>query len=246
MRGKGGWLSLHKYGHCPKEIVMVGVGNNADVAYEFFTHDSPYEVVAFSVEKDFLDIYRKFDLPVVPFEEVEKRYSPHKYGMFIAIGYAKLNHLRARFYRQAKEKGYSLVSYISSEAFVWRNVEIGDNCFILENNVIQPFVRIGNDVTLWSGNHIGHCTIIKDHVYIASHAVISGFVEIGEYCFVGVNATFAESVKVQKNCLIGAGATILRDTKEDKVYGIKSTMPRDFDSLSPAAHDMFYPGGDAL
>lgn len=246
MRSRGGWLHLHERREWPKKIVMVGAGNVADIAYELFTHDSPYEVVAFSVDRDFLKSDTKFGLPVVPFETVEEQYSPDEYGMFIAIGYTKLNHLRARFYRQAKEKGFSLVSYVSSEAFVWRNVEIGENCFILEGNVIQPFVKIGNNVMLWSGNHIGHCTVIKDHVYIASHVVVSGFVEIGEYCFVGVNATFADNVTVGKNCLIGAGAIILRNTKEGKVYGMRTTMPRDFDTLSPAAREMFWPGGDAL
>lgn len=246
MRGRGGWLPLHERGEWPERIVMVGVGNIADVAYEFLTYDSPHEVVAFAVDKDYLKSDTKFGLPVVPFETVEEHYGPDEYGMFVAIGYAKLNHLRARFYRQAKEKGFSLVSYVSSEAFVWRNVEIGENCFILEDNVIQPFVNIGNNVTLWSGNHIGHCAVIKDHVYLASHVVVSGFVEIGEYCFVGVNATFADNVRVRKNCLMGAGAMILRDTEEGKVYGSKMTKPRDFDTLSPAAREMFWPEENML
>lgn len=229
-----------------ERIVVAGDSPIAEVAFEYFTHDSPYEVAAFTVDKDFMKNDTLFDRPIVPFETVEEQYSPREHKMFVAVGYTKLNRLRARFFEQAKAKGYSLVSYVSSQAFVWRNVEIGENCFIFEHNVIQPFVRIGNNVTLWSGNHIGHHTTIRDHCFIASHVVVSGFVEIGEYTFVGVNATFADTVKVGKNSVIGAGAIILKDTEEAKVYGTKMTTPRDLDTLSPAARKMFWPGEGAL
>ncbi len=210
-----------------EKIVIVGDSPIAEIAFEYFKYDSSYEVVAFTVDKAFMRSDTLFNLPIVPFETVQEVYVPGEYKMFVGIGYAKLNRLRARFFRQAKEKGYSLVSYVSSRAFVWRNVEIGENCFIFENNVIQPFVKIGNNVTLWSGNHIGHHSVIKDHSFISSHVVVSGFTEIGEYCFLGVNATIANNVKVGKNCLIGAGAIILRNTKEGEIYGSQMTSSRD-------------------
>lgn len=142
-----------------------------------------------------------------------------------------MNRVRTRLYSEAKAKGFSIASYVSSKAYVWRNVEIGENCFIFEDNVIQPFVKIGNNVIIWSGNHVGHHSVIKDHCFIASHVVISGFVEIGEYCFLGVNATIANNLKIAKNCLIGASAIILRDTEEGKVYGSKMSEPKKYTSF---------------
>lgn len=65
---------------------------------------------------------------------------------------------------------------ISSTAKVWPGTPIGDNCFIMENNVIQPFAQIGNDVTIWGGSIIGHGSVIKDHCFVAAHVVISGAV----------------------------------------------------------------------
>jgi sugar O-acyltransferase (sialic acid O-acetyltransferase NeuD family) len=117
-----------------------------------------------------------------------------------------------------KRKGFECVSYVSSHAFVWHNVEIGDNCFILENNVVQYGVTLGNDIVLWSGNHIGHRTVIRDHVFISSHVVISGYCEIGEHCFLGVNSSVSDHIKVANDCLVGAGALIHKDTKERMVY----------------------------
>ncbi len=199
-------------------IIIIGEGETGELAYDYFTHDSNYKVVAFSAEKDFIKNKTLFGLPVIPFEELEKIYEPKKYKAYVAVSYTQLNRIRTKLYKQAKEKGFSLASYISSHAFVWPNVEIGENCFIFENNVIQRSVKIGNNVTLWSGNHIGHRTVIKDNCFISSHAVVSGFCEIGENSFLGVNCCTSGALKIAKDCVIGAGAVVIHDTEEGKVY----------------------------
>src|SRR3712207_6479755 len=171
-----------------EKIVIVGDGETAELAYEYFTHDSPHEVVAFAVEREYRKKEELFGLPVVAFEEVETVYPPAEFRAFVAISYNKLNRVRARLFAETKRKGYRCLSYVSSRAFVWHNVELGENCFIFENNVVQYGVRVGNNVVLWSGNHVGHQTVIKDNVFISSHVVVSGYCEVGENCFLGVNS----------------------------------------------------------
>jgi sugar O-acyltransferase (sialic acid O-acetyltransferase NeuD family) len=156
-------------------------------------------------------------LPVVPFEQLAERYPPAEHGFFAAIVYSQLNRLRTRLYQQAKALGYQPASYISSRAAVWRNCRLGEHCFIFENNVVQPFVELGNNVVLWSGNHIGHHSRLGEHCFIASQVVISGFVQIGSSCFLGVNATVANNVRIGADCLIGAGALVTRDLPENTV-----------------------------
>jgi sugar O-acyltransferase (sialic acid O-acetyltransferase NeuD family) len=203
------------------KLIIVGDTAFAEIAYEYFTYDSEYEVVAFSVEQAYLKRETLFGLPVVPFETLETHYAPGDHRFFVAATYTQANKLRTRLYQQAKEKGYVPASYISSQAFVWRNCEIGEHCFIFEDNTVQPFVKIRNNVVLWSGNHIGHHSVIKSHCFISSHVVISGFCEIGEYCFMGVNSTVANNITIGNNCVIGAGALVLGDVPDDQtVVGI--------------------------
>ncbi len=201
-----------------KPILIVGTGEFAEIAYEYFTVDSPYEVVAFTVERGYLREDRLFELPVVPFDEVESRYDPATHGMFAAFLFSQLNRVRTRLYRAVKAKGYTPVSYVSSHAFVWRNAKIGENCFVFENNVIQYHVEIGNNVVLWSGNHIGHRTVIRDNCFVSSHVVISGYCDVDENCFFGVNSCIGDKVKIVRDSVIGAGAVVVRDTEEGKVY----------------------------
>jgi sugar O-acyltransferase (sialic acid O-acetyltransferase NeuD family) len=205
-----------------RKLVIIGDSAFAEIAYEYFLHDSEYEVVAFSVEQDFLQKTNLFGLPIVPFESLEESYSPGEHDVFAAVVYTHLNRLRTRLCQQAKSKGFNLASYISSKAFVWKNVELGEHCFIFENNVVQPFVKLGNNVVLWSGNHIGHHSTIKDNCFISSHVVISGFVEVGENCFLGVNSTIVNNLKIAKDCWIGPNVTINQDTQVGEIYRIPS------------------------
>jgi sugar O-acyltransferase (sialic acid O-acetyltransferase NeuD family) len=206
-----------------KSVVIFGTGDFAQVACVYLSQDSPHQVAAFTAHRDRIDSPELLGREVVPFEEIEARYPPTDYAMFVAIGYRRVNRARADAYGLCKAKGYELISYISSKATHWGEWTHGDNCFIFENNVIQPFVRMGDDVILWSGNHIGHHAEIGDHSFITSHVVVSGGVKVGPYSFLGVNATIRDRVTLGRSSVIGAGALILADTSEEAVYAASGT-----------------------
>lgn len=209
-----------------KPVVVFGLGDFARIAAVYLDADSPHEVVAFTADAERIDAPELLGRPVVPFETLAETHPPETHSMFVAIGFSGVNSARATVYERAKAAGYELVSYVSSQAMLVADVPIGDNCFVFESNVIQPFVRIGNDVILWSGNHVGHHSTIEDHVFVASHAVISGNVTVGASSFVGVNATIRDGVTIAPRCVIGAGALIMGDTEEGGVYAVKGTEPR--------------------
>lgn len=201
-----------------KKLIIFGVGDMAELAYYYFTNDSDYEVSAFTADAGYVEEDHLFGLPMVKYHELENSFPPSEYDIFIALSYSKLNDLRKNRYLDAKERGYTLASYISSKATILNDGAIGDNCFILEDNTIQPFVKIGNNVTLWSGNHIGHHSTISDHAFLASHVVVSGGVEIGEQSFIGVNATLRDHIKVGRKCVIGAGVLLLSSAGDDSLF----------------------------
>jgi sugar O-acyltransferase (sialic acid O-acetyltransferase NeuD family) len=195
-----------------RKLVIVGDSAFAEIAYEYFTHESDYEVVAFAVERAYLKRDSLFGVPVVAFEDLGETHDPADHHVFVAMVYTQLNRLRTRMMQAAKAKGYRLASFISPHAFVWRNVEIGEHCFIFEDNTVQPFVKIGDNVVLWSGNHIGHHSTIGNNCFVSSHVVISGFVDVGENCFLGVNSTVANNIKIGKDCWLAPDVTIVKDT----------------------------------
>jgi sugar O-acyltransferase (sialic acid O-acetyltransferase NeuD family) len=208
-----------------KKLIIVGDSAFAEIALEYFDADSNYEVVGFSVERVFLKRTEMRGLPVVAFEDLEQHFSPSTHYVYVATVYTQLNRLRARLAASAKRRGYQLASYVSSRAFVWRNVELGEHCFIFEDNTVQPFVKIGNNVVLWSGNHIGHHSVLRDNCFIASHVVISGFCDIGENSFLGVNATLANNITVGEDNWIGPNVALLKNTETGALYKTEQPEP---------------------
>jgi len=160
---------------------------------------------------------RLFGLPVIAVDEMELRYPPSEHEFFAAMVYTQGNRLRARLYTEAKAKGYRPASYVSPHAFLWRNVQLGEHCFVFEHNVLQPYVTVGDDVILWSGNHIGHHSTIASHTFFASHVVLSGFCNVGESCFLGVNATIANNITIGHRVTIGSGANVIGNVPDDQV-----------------------------
>lgn len=208
-----------------RRLVVFGAKQIAEVCAFYFDHDSEYEVVAFTVDGAFLDTSGFAGRPVVPFEEVASIYPPALHELFVAVSHQKMNRVRADKCAAARAMGYTLARYVSSKATTWPTLSIGENTFVMEANVVQPFATIGSNTILWSGNHIGHHARIGDHCFLASHIVVSGGVEIGDECFIGVNATLRDRIRVAERCLIGAGATVLKDTKPDEVYAAAATEP---------------------
>jgi sugar O-acyltransferase (sialic acid O-acetyltransferase NeuD family) len=202
----------------PKPLVIVGNGEIAEMACEYFDHDSDREVAAFVIGADYIKAPTLMGRPVTALSEMASAYPPEAFDAFVAIGDVQLNRIRRRHFDLCKAAGYSLASYVSSKAFVWRNVAIGENCFILEHNVLQPFTAIGDNVTLWSGNHIGHRSVVEDDVFMASHVVVSGFCRIGARSFLGVSAALAAHVAVAEDNYVAMGAVISASTEPDGIY----------------------------
>lgn len=201
-----------------KKLIIIGAGETANLAHEYFTYDSDYEVVAFAVHSCHKKENVFKNLPLIEFEKISMFYPKDEFFVFVALASERLNYNRTKVYKEVKDLGYKCASYISSKAFVWCNVKIGENCFILENNTLQPYVSVADNVTLWSGNHIGHQSVIKENVFISSHVVVSGFCEIGKNTFMGVNSCVADNVKIAKDNFIALGSVINKNTEEDKIY----------------------------
>jgi sugar O-acyltransferase (sialic acid O-acetyltransferase NeuD family) len=208
------------------KVVVFGTGSFAECVNFYLTHDSPHEVVAFTVHRDRIGQQSELaGLPVVAFEDLVASHPPDEHAMFVAVGYAKVNRVRAAICEEAKGKGYSLISYVSSKATTWGDTKVGENVFIFEDNTIQPFVAIGDDTVLWSGNHIGHHVTIGPHCFITSHVVVSGHVNVGAYCFIGVNATVRDAIAIGEANVIGSGALIMKTTQDNEVYIAPRTKP---------------------
>jgi sugar O-acyltransferase (sialic acid O-acetyltransferase NeuD family) len=205
------------------KIVIFGIGRGANVATRYFRDDSPHEIVAYTVDDPFADRKTFMDRPVVPFSRIDKEFPFVDCEMFVLMGFQGMNAVREEKFRAAQAKGYSFASYISSRIGGWQSPAFGENCFILEGNCFNYDVKVGKNVVMWSSNHVGDLSVIEDHVFISSHVVLSGEVNIGSHSFLGVNSTISNRVRIAPSSYVGANSLIVQDTSPGGVYVTKGT-----------------------
>ncbi len=214
-----------------EKIVIFGTGQLSSLAHFYFIHDTNSEVVAFTLDSDYMEGDEFEGKPLVSFENIEDVYPPSEYKLFAPLSFKKMSNNRKEKFLEGKRKGYTFVSYVSTKATTWPDLNIGENCFIFEDNTIQPYVKIGDNCILWSGNHIGHHTIIGNHVFLTSHVVISGCCTIKDNSFFGVNSTVRDETIVEAYTLVGMGCTLTKDTGVGDVWFGAKPIKKDFKSI---------------
>lgn len=215
-----------------QRVVIVGAGVVGVLALEYFAYDSPLEVVAFSAEREFITADTFCGLPVVPFDKLAVEYPPTEYQVFVAVAATQLNRVRRRLYGAVKALGYSCVSYISTTAFVSPTAQIGENTLVGDGNSLHHMARLGNNVILLGGVHVGHGSVIEDDCFLASHVAIGGACRVGRGSFFGIGSCVASFLSVAEDCFIGAGAVVVGDTTPRQVYSGNPARPIGGDSLA--------------
>ena len=86
-------------------VVIFGAGDIARLAHYYFTHDSPHDVAAFVVDREFRQGHEFLGLPLTDWEDAPAAYPPGDFMLFVALSYARMNGLRADKYLAAKAAG---------------------------------------------------------------------------------------------------------------------------------------------
>ena len=206
-------------------LFIYGNGEMANMAHFYFKKDKFINPKAFIVDDFFIKNEYFNNLPIIPYSEYLNKKFYLNSKIHVALSYKNLNKNRENVFNKLLKVGCIFESFVHSSNSFDQKSQIGKNCFILENQTIQPFVKISDNVILWSCNHLGHNSFIDSHTYISSHVVISGFCKIGKRCFFGVNSSLADFVDVGNDCFISMGSSVSRKLPNDSfVINSKSTI----------------------
>lgn len=210
------------------DAVIFGTQPLARLLWYVLTHDSRYRVVGFTAHRAYCTPSRFMDLPVIPFEDLPQFFPPERCELFVALGWTRMNALRAEVLAEGRRAGYRSGSWISSRAVVWPDLCMGDHCLIFEGAIVQPFARIGDNCVLRAGANLSHDVSVGNHCFIAGNAMLGGGVQIGDGSFVGLGATVRDRLHIAPGCFIAAGATVVDALSESGVYaGVPARRIRD-------------------
>ena len=206
-----------------RDLVIFGVGQTSEICSFYFKNFSDYNIVAYTVDKQNLKESTFLSKPVISFEKLEKDFPAKRFKVFVAIGYSNLNMTRSIKFFEVEKKGYKFASFVHPVNNGLNKLDLGKNCFLLENQSIQPFSKIGNNCFIWSSVLIGHHSMIGNHCWITSEVSLGGNTSIGERCFLGINSTIGHFVNIGDDCFIGANALVTKNAKNGSVFIEKDT-----------------------
>lgn len=206
------------------DIVIFGASMSAEVAKVYIELYTEHRVIGFTVDRAYADAQAFHGLPVIPWDQLEQVFPPSKVQLLGPISYRHLNEFRRNRYLEGKARGYRFVSFIHPHCHVYTS-DIGEHCFILEGNVIEPYAKVGNNVIVWGGSHIAHHCVIGDHCFLSSQVGVSGATRIGERCFLGGQVGITEGLTIGDGCLLSAAVTVTRNVPSGSVV-IRSRRDR--------------------
>lgn len=202
-----------------KKVVIYGAGPYGKLFFAEAERYGAIDIVAFTVDEQYILENNLYGLPVVPFGQIEKVYPPDQYDMLVVCGYSRMRN-RMEMYNKAKAKGYALVNYISPGAFLENEIKMGDNNIIFSNSVIGFDGVMGNGNIIRQNVYLGHEFELKDHIIISVGCTIGGYSKIGSLSFFGFSVTSSGFRTFGEECLIGAGSIVVKDIEPySKNYG---------------------------
>ncbi len=97
-------------------------------------------------------------------------------------------------------------------------LQVGKRCKIREGATLNTgteggggLTRIGDDVLMMTGSHVGHDAIVGDRVVLANQAAIAGHCQIGDDVIVGGLSGVHQWVRVGRGAIIGAVTMVTND-----------------------------------
>jgi len=194
------------------DYVIVGSGRYANMLYEYVSDIEKIYIRAFTVEKEYIDSVNLHGLNVIPFEEIEKYYSPDDVSLLLGIGYTQMNDVKEKLFNLYKSKGYHFDTYAHPSVIIPEKLDMGEGNIFFEGTIIQKGCQIGNGNVFFARTLIAHdCKIGNFNSF--SCASLAGNVTVKNKCFLGMGSIVNENLTIEDQVFIGANAYINCDIK---------------------------------
>lgn len=213
-----------------KKVILAGNSITADILNSYLRQDDRYQVVALTVDDDYVAQGGIQGLETIALSKLNSVYAPQDCAIIMAMGYNDINRSRESMFYRLKEMGYHIETYVHRDAKVYTEHPLGEGCCILPSAVIEPHVQLGANSMIWANVTLAHHSSVAENCWVASGAILSGSAKVERNAFVGVNATIVNEVVVGEYCIIGAGALITKNTKASSVHLARSGEEHRFPS----------------
>lgn len=192
-----------------EKLIIVGIGDLAKDVSFFVNRYKLFQIVGYSVNKQYLTNEQFMDCPVYPLENLEAYVDKNEVKIFVAISWFNyLNRDRKNAFLYLKDKGFSFANLISPKADVLTD-DIGEGNWICDYAYLDFSSKIGSNCILRNHTYLAHYASLGDHVAVIAKASIGGGAVVKNQSYIGMCAVVFNNVVVGEKCLVG-GATIVK------------------------------------
>ncbi len=198
-----------------KKIFIFGNNYLSEILW-YYLQQEGNRVEGFVLNEKYVSL-NTYSLPadLYSVENVVNKYGAKNICVYLTIGNTQMNAVREKVYNGLKKNGVEIRTYIHPSACIAKNVQIEEGSIILENVILQPYVRLGKCNIVWQGVNISHHCIIGNYNYFAPSVTVAGCCKIENKSFFGVNSTLVDHVNVGDSCFLAAGVCVTHNMKED-------------------------------
>lgn len=200
-----------------RKVIIIGTSELSVCFYKSLIYEIEYEVVAFTVNREFIKDKVVEGLPVIPFEDLSEIFNMSEYEIALTIGYKKMNDIREYFYNECKRLGYKIMTYISPKAIVYSD-KIGEGTLIYPGAYVGPYCEIGVANIIHMQVCVSHHIKTGNFNFLAGGTMIGGNVVIGSNCFIGMSNTIRNGIKIGDRVLIGAKNYVPKDLRSKYAF----------------------------
>ena len=195
------------------KVIVYGAGTFSEIFYHEACMFGAIEIVAFTVDRAYLDSSEFCGLPVLAFEEVKTVFPPDEFDMVVVTSPRRLR-TRKEMYLKAKALGYNLANYISPRAIIEPGVRMGDNNIIFSDAFIGHHTVLGNDNIIRQKVYLGHQSEVGDHNVIVAGCTLGGESRIGDLSFFGLGTVGRDRVRYGDEVFVGLGSVVTKDVAD--------------------------------
>lgn len=194
-------------------VIVYGTGSYSEIFYHEACLFGAIEIVAFTVDRAYLDSTEFCGLPVVPFEQVKMLFPPEEFEMMVVTSPKRLR-TRMDMYLKAKGLGYHLANYVSPRAILEPGVQMGDNNIIFADAFIGHHSVLGNDNIIRQKVYLGHQSEMKDHNIIVAGCTLGGLSRIGNLSFFGLGMVGRDRILYGDEAFVGLGSVVTKNVED--------------------------------
>lgn len=202
-----------------KKLLIIGAGSVGKfIAYNINEFTQPYDIIGF-LDDDFQKhntIMAGF--PVLGPVSMLEEFSGKEIAIVWGIAFPKI---KQQLFEKYKNLTFDFPSFISKDAWISRNVEIGCGVIIYPGTsinyecTIDDFVVINMNCSLGHNSGVGHFSSLAPGVNFAGYTTVGRSVEIG----IGVSTI--QRVAINDYAVIGGQSMVVKDVdSNDIIAGI--------------------------